>query len=129
MQGWLPARDSNPHQHVQSVQSSQLNKPGTTQKLLAPRVGFELTSRCLTGSRSTAELSRISAIRLKTLWPIGSEGRWNPDSESPELSHKYAVPRLRGRWCKAVIDSVHHCTYNLHRIVIASQLLSRNYLK
>jgi hypothetical protein len=30
---WLPARDSNPHQHVQSVRSSQLNEPGITQNV------------------------------------------------------------------------------------------------
>lgn len=56
------------------------------------------------------------AHKLKTLWPIGSEGKWNPITESSEQSHKYAMPRLRGRWCKAVIDSVHHCIYNLPRI-------------
>ena len=75
----------------------------------------------------SADLSRISAIKLKTLWPIGSEGKWNPISESSEQSHKYAMPRLRRRWFKDVIDSVHHCTYNLPRIEIISQLLSRNY--
>ena len=36
------------------------------------------------------------------------------------------MPRLRGPWCKAVIDSIHHCTYNLTRIDIISQILSRN---
>jgi len=77
----------------------------------------------------TADLSKISATKLKTLWPIGSEGKWNPITESSEQSHKYAMPRLGGRWCKAVIDSIHHRTYNLPRIEIASQLISRNYLK
>src|ERR1017187_5618034 len=67
-------------------------------------------------SPRTADLSRISAIKLKTLWPIGSEGRWNPDSESPELSHRNTLPRLRGGWCKSVIDSVHHCNSNLPQI-------------
>jgi hypothetical protein len=75
----------------------------------------------------TADLSRISATKLKTLWPIGSEGKWNPNAESSEQSHRYAMPRLRGRWCYAVIDSVYHCTYNLPRIEIISQLLRRNY--
>jgi hypothetical protein len=46
--------------------------------------------------------------------------------ESSEQSHKYAMPRLRGRWCKAVIDSIHHRTYNLPRIEFISQLLFRN---
>jgi hypothetical protein len=77
----------------------------------------------------TADLSKISATKLKTLWPIGSEGKWNPITESSEQSHKYAMPRLGGRWCKAVIDSFNHFTYNLPRIEIASQLISRNYLK
>ena len=67
-------------------------------------------------SPRTADLSRISATKLKTLWPIGSEGRWNPDSESPELSHRNTLPRLRGGWCKSVIDSVHHCITNLPQI-------------
>jgi hypothetical protein len=75
----------------------------------------------------TADLSKISATKLKTLWPIGSEGKWNPITESSEQSHKYAMPQLRGRWCKAVIDSIHHCTYNLPRIEIISQLFSRDY--
>jgi hypothetical protein len=39
------------------------------------------------------------------------------------------MPRLRGRWCKAVIDSFHHCTYNLTRIEFISQLLSRNHFR
>jgi hypothetical protein len=77
----------------------------------------------------TADLTQISAIKLKTLWPIGSEGKWNPITESSERSHKYAMPRLGGRWCKAVIDSFNHCTYNLPRIEIISQLFSRNYFK
>ncbi len=76
-----------------------------------------------------AELSRISATKLKTLWPIGSEGKWNPDAESSEQSHRYTMPRLCRRWCKAVIDSIHHCTYNLPRIEIICQLLSRNYFR
>ena len=121
---WLPARDSNPHLHVQSVRSLQLNEPGPIQSL-APRAGFEQASRCLTGSRSTAELSRISATKLKTLWPIGSEGRWNPNSESPELSHRNAMPRLRGRWCKSVIGSVHHRKSNLPRNATVSQVVAR----
>ena len=69
----------------------------------------------------TADLTRFSAIKLKTLWPIGSEGKWNPIAETPEQSHKYAMPRLGGRWCKAVIDSFRHRTYNLPRIEIISQ--------
>jgi hypothetical protein len=84
-------------------------------------------SRCLTGSRSTAEPSQISDTKLKTLWPIGSEGRLSLDSESPELSHRYAMPRLCGRWCIAVFDSVHHRTYNVPRIEIISQQLCFNY--
>jgi len=75
----------------------------------------------------TADLTKVSATKLKTLWPIGSEGRWNLVTESPERSHKYAMPRLRGRWCKAVIDSIHHCTYNLPRIAIISQPIFPNY--
>ena len=75
----------------------------------------------------TADLTKISATKLKTLWPIGSEGKWNPDAESSEQSHRYAMPRLCGRWCKAVIDSVYHCTYNLPRIAIVSQPPCRNY--
>jgi hypothetical protein len=37
------------------------------------------------------------------------------------------MPRLCGRFRKAVIDSVHHCTYNLPRIETISQLLTCNY--
>ena len=38
------------------------------------------------------------------------------------------MPRLRGRWCKSVIDSVHHCTLQLTADLIACQLLSRELL-
>ena len=92
---------------------------------MAPRAGFEQASRCLTGSCSTLELSRISATKLKTLWPIGSEGKWNQDAESPELSHRNAMPRLRGRWCKSVIGSVHHRKSNLPRNATVSQVVAR----
>lgn len=74
-----------------------------------------------------ADLSQITAIKLKTLWPIGSEGKWNPDAESSEQSHRCAMPRLRGRCCKSVIDSVLHRTYNLPRIEMISQQLSGIY--
>jgi hypothetical protein len=60
---WLPVRDSNPHLHVQSVRSLHLNEPGTMQTL-APRVGFEQTSRCLTGSRfRTGLISHLHRLR------------------------------------------------------------------
>jgi len=39
------------------------------------------------------------------------------------------MPRLRGRWRKSVIGSVHHCTCNLPRIETISQLSSNNYFK
>jgi hypothetical protein len=41
--------------------------------------------------------------------------------ESSEQSHRYTLPRLCGRWCKAVIDSFHHCSYNLPLIDAKSQ--------
>jgi hypothetical protein len=34
---------------------------------------------------------------------------------------------LRRRWCKSVIDSTNHCTYNLTRNGTVSQLFRRNY--
>jgi hypothetical protein len=39
------------------------------------------------------------------------------------------MPRLSGRWCKAVIDSFHHRNSNVTRFEIISQLLSRNYFR